>query len=65
MHPERGRLDPATGPAPRGTQRAHRMVRAFVLFTGAVDILPAEPEPVVELISRGDLAWTAGAPVFP
>jgi hypothetical protein len=37
------------------------MVRALVPFTGAADTLPAELEPVVDLVARGDLARTADA----
>jgi histidine ammonia-lyase len=51
----------ASGQLGRGTQRAHRMVRALVPFTGAADTLPAELEPVVDLVARGDLARTADA----
>ncbi len=38
-----------------GTGRAHRMVRELVPFTQADGTLPADLEPLVELVSRGDL----------
>jgi len=38
-----------------GTGRAYRMVRDLVPFTRADDTLPADLEPVVELITRGGL----------
>ena len=38
-----------------GTDRAYRMVRELVPFTQADGTLPADLEPVVELVSRGDL----------
>jgi histidine ammonia-lyase len=38
-----------------GTGRAYRMVRDLVPFTRADDTLPADLEPVVELVSRGGL----------
>lgn len=38
-----------------GTGRAYRMVRDLVPFTRADDTLPADLEPVVELITRGRL----------
>jgi histidine ammonia-lyase len=41
----------------RGTDRAYRIIRELVPFTGAADTLPADLEPVVELVARGDLAW--------
>jgi len=43
------------GPLGRGTGRAYRMVRELVPFTQADDTLPADLEPVVELVVRGDL----------
>jgi len=39
-----------------GTGRAYRVLRELVPFTEADDTLPADLEPVVELITRGDLA---------
>ncbi len=39
----------------RGTGHAYRMVRELVPFTQADDTLPADLEPVVELVARGDL----------
>ena len=38
-----------------GTGQAYRLVRELVPFTQADDTLPADLEPLVELISRGDL----------
>jgi histidine ammonia-lyase len=38
-----------------GTGRAYRMIRELVPFTQADDTLPADLEPVVSLLSRGDL----------
>jgi len=38
-----------------GTGRAYRMVRELVPFTQADGTLPADLEPLVELVSRGDL----------
>jgi histidine ammonia-lyase len=38
-----------------GTGRAYRMVRDLVPFTRADDTLPADLEPVVELVTRGGL----------
>jgi histidine ammonia-lyase len=43
------------GPLGLGTGRAYRMVRELVPFTQADDTLPADLEPVVELVTRGDL----------
>ena len=39
-----------------GTGRAYRMVRELVPFTQADGTLPADLEPLVELVSRGDLS---------
>jgi histidine ammonia-lyase len=39
----------------RGTGRAYRMIRALVPFTQADDTFPADLEPVIDLVSRGDL----------
>jgi len=38
-----------------GTGRAYRMIRELVPFTQADGTLPADLEPVVELVTRGDL----------
>src|SRR5580704_11388753 len=38
-----------------GTRRAYQMVRELVPFTQADGTLPADLEPLVELVSRGDL----------
>ncbi len=38
-----------------GTGRAFRMIRELVPFTQADGTLPADLEPVVELVTRGDL----------
>ena len=38
-----------------GTGRAYRMIRELVPFTQADGTLPADLEPLVELITRGDL----------
>jgi len=43
------------GPLGLGTGRAYRMVRELVPFTQADGTLPADLEPVVELVTRGDL----------
>ena len=43
------------GPLGLGTGRAYRMVRELVPFTQADGTLPADLEPLVELIARGDL----------
>lgn len=51
----------SSGQLGRGTERARRMIRELVPFTGAADALPADLEPVVELVTRGDLARTASA----
>lgn len=45
----------AAGPLGRGTEHAHRMVRALVPFTEAGETLPADLEPVVALVMEGDL----------
>jgi histidine ammonia-lyase len=39
-----------------GTRRAYQMVRELVPFTRADGTLPADLEPLVELVSRGDLS---------
>jgi histidine ammonia-lyase len=45
-----------------GTGRAYRMVRELVPFTQADGTLPADLEPLVELVSRGDLHPDSLAP---
>jgi histidine ammonia-lyase len=45
----------APGHLGRGTGRVYRLVRELVPFTQADGTLPADLEPLVELISRGDL----------
>ena len=45
----------APGQLGRGTGRVYRLVRELVPFTHADGTLPADLEPLVELISRGDL----------
>src|SRR5579859_810152 len=44
-----------SGQLGRGTGRVYRLVRELVPFTQADGTLPADLEPLVELISRGDL----------
>ena len=39
----------------RGTGRAYRMIRELVPFTQADGTLPADLEPVVDLVTRGCL----------
>jgi histidine ammonia-lyase len=39
-----------------GTRRAYQMIRELVPFTRADGTLPADLEPLVELVSRGDLS---------
>jgi histidine ammonia-lyase len=46
----------APGRLGEGTARAYRMIRDLVPFTRADDTLPADLEPVVELVTRGHLA---------
>jgi len=52
-------LRAVAGPGPlglgTGTDRAYRMIRELVPFTQADSTLPADLEPVVELVTRGDL----------
>jgi histidine ammonia-lyase len=48
-----------------GTGRAYRMVRELVPFTQADGTLPADLEPLVELVSRGDLHPDGVAPRNP
>jgi histidine ammonia-lyase len=43
------------GPLGDGTDRAYRLVRELVPFTQADGTLPADLEPVVDLVRRGDL----------
>jgi len=45
----------AAGPLGLGTGRAYQMIRELVPFTRADATLPADLEPLVELVSRGDL----------
>ncbi len=47
------------GPLGLGTDRAYRMIRELVPFTPADSTLPADLEPLVELITRGDLTPAA------
>ncbi len=49
----------------RGTRRAYRMIRELVPFTGAGDTLPADLEPVVQLIAGGELALDGGELALP
>ena len=49
-----------TGQLGQGTRRAYRMIRELVPFTGAGETLPADLEPVVELVARGELALDGG-----
>jgi histidine ammonia-lyase len=51
-----------------GTGRAYRLVRELVPFTQADGTLPADLEPLVDLVSRGDLhpdSMARGAPARP
>ena len=50
---------PGPGQLGLGTGRAYRMIRELVPFTRADDTLPADLEPVVELVTRGDLTPAA------
>jgi histidine ammonia-lyase len=43
-----------------GTGRAYQQTRDLVPFTGSDGTLPADLEPLVELISRGDLVTSDG-----
>jgi histidine ammonia-lyase len=53
-------LSPADGgPLGLGTDRAYRMIRELVPFTQADGTLPADLEPLVELVTRGDLTPAA------
>jgi histidine ammonia-lyase len=45
----------APGRLGAGTAHAYRMIRELVPFTRAGDTLPADLEPVVELVTRGHL----------
>ena len=49
------------GPLGLGTDRAYRMIRELVPFTRADGTLPADLEPLVELVIRGDLNRLAPA----
>jgi histidine ammonia-lyase len=42
-----------------GTARVYRMIRELVPFTHGDGTLPADLEPLVELVSRGDLTAVA------
>ena len=42
-----------------GTGRAYRMIRELVPFTQADGTFPADLEPVVDLVTRGDLTPAA------
>ena len=55
----------APGQLGLGTDRVYRMVRELVPFTRADDTLPADLEPLVELVSRGDLHPDSMAPWNP
>ena len=48
-----------------GTGRAYQMIRELVPFTQADGTLPADLEPLVELVSRGDLHPDSMAPWNP
>jgi histidine ammonia-lyase len=54
----------AAGQLGLGTGRAYRMVRELVPFTEADGTLPADLEPLIELISRGDLHPDSMAPWY-
>jgi histidine ammonia-lyase len=45
-----------------GTERAYRLVRELVPFTQADGTLPADLEPLVELVARGDLQHSFDQP---
>jgi histidine ammonia-lyase len=49
----------APGQLGLGTGRAYRMIRELVPFTQADGTLPADLEPLVDLVTRGDLAPAA------
>jgi histidine ammonia-lyase len=49
----------APGQLGLGTGRAFRMIRELVPFTQTDGALPADLEPLVELVSRGDLTPAA------
>ena len=49
----------APGELGLGTGRAYRMIRELVPFTQADDTFPADLEPVVDLVTRGDLTPAA------
>jgi histidine ammonia-lyase len=55
----------AAGPLGAGTGRAYRIVRELVPFTQADDTLPADLEPLVELVARGDLEPVKPASIPP
>ena len=50
------------GPLGQGSGRAYRMVRELVPFTQADGTLPADLEPLVELITRGGLLFSRSPP---
>ncbi len=54
----------APGRLGAGTADAYRMIRELVPFTRADDTLPADLEPVVELVTRGHL-FASGQPAPP
>ena len=54
-----------SGPLGLGTGRAYRMIRELVPFTQADGTLPADLEPVVELVIRGDLNPDTPGPLNP
>ena len=47
---------PGTAKLGLGTGCAYRLIRELVPFTQADGTLPADLEPLVELVSRGDLS---------
>ena len=49
----------APGPLGLGTGRAYRMIRELVPFTQADGTFPADLEPLVDLVTRGDLTPAA------
>jgi histidine ammonia-lyase len=54
-----------SGPLGLGTGRAYRMIRELVPFTQADGTLPADLEPLVELVIRGDLNPDTPGPLNP
>jgi histidine ammonia-lyase len=55
----RARSTGGLGELGAGTGRAYRMIRELVPFTQADDTFPADLEPVVDLVTRGDLTPAA------